>query len=121
MDNNTFGSYNSSGLTNLSTPGTLPVYSAQAATNTTTMVADKATIARVIPNIPLKLQQKIVQDVFIDLSELLQAGFQFKYASVEAKDAFELVHKDENVLMHHGKKGIPWALSYLPGLFMNRS
>ena len=41
---------------------------------------------------------------FIDLSELLQANFQFKYASVEANNAFKLVHKDETVLMQPRKK-----------------
>ena len=67
------GRCNSSGLTNLSAPGTLPVYSAQTATNTPSMVTDIATMAKVIPNVPLKLQQKILQ--LIDLSELLQANF----------------------------------------------
>ena len=36
---------------------------------------DIATMAKVIANVPLKLQQKIIQDEFIDLSELLQADF----------------------------------------------
>ena len=81
------------------------MYSTQAATSTPSMVTDIATMARVIPNVPLKLQQNIIQGEFIDLSELLQAKFQFKYVSVEANDAFELVHKDETVLMWHRKKG----------------
>ena len=46
-DNNTFGRCNSSGLTNLSAP--LPVYSAQTAINTPSMVTDIATVAKVIP------------------------------------------------------------------------
>ena len=69
------------------------------------MATDIATIAKVIPNVPLKLQQRIIQGEFIDLSELLQADFQFKYASIEVNDAFELVHKEETVLMWPGKKG----------------
>ena len=56
-------------------------------------------MAKVIPNVLLKLKQKIIQGEFIYLSELLQANFQFKYASIEANDAFELIHKDETVLM----------------------
>ena len=75
MDNNTFGRYNSSGLTSLLAPGTLPVYSAQTATNTSSMVTDIAAMAEVTPNVPLKLQQKIIQCGFIKLSELLQADF----------------------------------------------
>ena len=103
-ENNTL--YNRAGLTNLSALGTLPLYNVQTATSTPSMVIDITTMAKVIPNVPLKLQQKIVQGEFIDLSELLQANFQFKYTSIEANDAFELVHKDETVLMqphhHHG-------------------
>ena len=75
MDNNTFGRYNSSGLTNLSVLGTLPIYSAQTTTKTPSVVRDIATMAKVIPNVLLKLQQKIIQGEFIDLSELLQANF----------------------------------------------
>ena len=55
--------------------------------------------------VPLKLQQRTIQGEFIDLSELLQADFQFKYASVDSNDAFELVHKDETILMQPRKKG----------------
>ena len=62
-------------------------------------------MAKVIPNAPLKLQQKIIQGEFIDLSELLQADFQFKYAAIDSNDAFKLVHKDETVFMWHRKKG----------------
>ena len=62
-------------------------------------------MAKVVPNMPVKLQQRIIQGKFIDLSELLQADFQFKNASVEANNAIELVHKDENVLMQPRKKG----------------
>ena len=103
MDNNTF--YQRAGLMNLSAPGTLPLYSAQTAISTPSMVTDIATMAKVIPNVLLKLQQKIIQSEFIDLSELLQANFQFRYASVEANNAFKLVHKDETVLMQPRKKG----------------
>ena len=46
---------------------------------------------------PLKLQQRIIQGEFKDLSELLQADFQFKYTSIDSNDAFELIHKDETV------------------------
>ena len=105
MDNNTFERYNTSGLTNLSAPGTLPIYSTQTATNTPSMLTDIATMAKVIPNVPLKPHQKIIQGEFIDLSELLQANFQFKYASVEANNPFELVLKDETVLIQPRKKG----------------
>ena len=55
--------------------------------------------------VPLKLQQKIIQGAFIGLSELLQADFQFKYASIDTSNAFELVHKDKTVLMWSRKKG----------------
>ena len=67
------------------------------------MATDIATMTKVIPNVPLKLQQRSIQGEFIDLSELFQADFQFKYASVDANDAFELVHKDETVLMQPRK------------------
>ena len=49
--------------------------------------------------------KKIIQGEFIDLSELLQADFQFKYASVDSNNAFKLVHKDKTVLMWPRKKG----------------
>ena len=73
MDNNTL--YNRAGLTNLSALGTLPLYSVQMATSATSMATDITTMAKVIPNVVLKFQQKIVQGEFIDLSELLQADF----------------------------------------------
>ena len=38
-----------------------------------------ATMAKVIPNMPLKLQQRIIQGKFIDLPELLQADFQLNF------------------------------------------
>ena len=57
------------------------------------------------PIVPSKFQQGIIQGEFIDLSELLQADFQFKYASIEANNAFTLIHKDETVLMWPRKKG----------------
>ena len=64
------------------------------------MVRDIATMAKMIQgDVPLKLQRKIIQGEFIDLSKLLHANFQFKYASVEVNNAFELVHKDKTVLM----------------------
>ena len=59
------------------------------------MATDIASMAKVIPNVSLKLQQKIIQGEFIDLSEVLQADFQFKYASIDTNNAFKLVHKDE--------------------------
>ena len=61
-------------------------------------------MGKVIPNVPLKLQQKIIQGEFIDLFEVLQADFQFKYTSVDSNDAFTLVHKDETVVMQPRKK-----------------
>ena len=69
------------------------------------MAMDIATMAQVIPNVLLKLQQRIIQGEFIDLSELLQVDFQFKYASVDSNNAFELVHKDKTVFMQPRKKG----------------
>ena len=72
--------------------GPLPGVS-QTTTNATSMAMDIATMAKVIPNVPLKLQQKIIQGEFIDLSELLQADFQFKYASIDSNNAFELETK----------------------------
>ena len=63
----------------------------QTTTNATSMATDIATMAKEIPNVPLRLQQKIIQGEFIDLSELLQADFQFKYASVDSNRTFELV------------------------------
>ena len=68
------------------------------------MTTDITMMAKVIPNMPLKLQQRIIQGEFIDLSELLQADFQFKYASIDSNNAFELIHKDETVLMWPRKK-----------------
>ena len=88
-DITTFGRYSSPGITNLSAPGTLPIYSTQTAIITSSMVRDMTAMAKVILNVPLKLQQKIIQGGFINLSELLQADLQFKYASVEANDAFK--------------------------------
>ena len=76
----------------------------QTITNATNMAMDTATMAKVIPNMPLKLQQRIIQGEFIDLSELLQADFQFKYASIDSNNAFELVHKDEAMIMQPRKK-----------------
>ena len=81
--------------------GLLPGIS-QTTTNATSMAKDIATMAKVIPNVPLKLLQKIIQSEFIDISELLQADFQFKYASLDSP--FELVHKDETGLMWPRKK-----------------
>ena len=69
------------------------------------MATDIATMAKVVANMPLKLQQRIIQGEFIDLSELLQADFQFKYASIEDNNGFMLVHKDKTVLMWSRKKG----------------
>ena len=62
-------------------------------------------MAKVIPNMPLKLQQRIIQGRIIYLSELLQADLQFKYASVDSNNAFTLVHKDETMLIEPRKKG----------------
>ena len=70
----------------------------------TSMATNIATMAKVIPNVPLKLQQRIIQGEFIDLSELFQAVFQFKQASIDSNNAFELVHKDETMLMQTRKK-----------------
>ena len=92
------------GLATLLATRPLPC-SSQAITNATCMTTDIATISKVIPNVPLKLQQRIIQGEFIDLSELLQADFQFKYASVDSNDAFRLVHEDETMLMQPRKKG----------------
>ena len=68
------------------------------------MTTDITMMAKVIPNMLPKLQQRIIQGVFIDHPELLQADFQFKYASVDSNDAFKLIHKDEMVLMWPPKK-----------------
>ena len=92
-------------VTNLLALGTLPLYSVQTATSTPSIVTDIPNMDKVIPNIPLKLQQKIIQGEFMDLSEVLQADFQFKYASIEANNAFQLVCKDKTVLMWPRKKG----------------
>ena len=92
------------GLDTLLASGPLPC-SSQTITNATSIAMDIATMAKVIPNMPLKLQQRIIQGEFIDLSELLQADFQFKYASIDSNNAFELVHKDETLLMWPRKKG----------------
>ena len=96
--------YSRLGLTTLPAMGPLS-YSSQMATSVPSIVMDIATMANVIPNVPLKQQQRIIQGEVIDLSELLQADFQFKYASVDSNDAFELVHKDKTVLMWPRKKG----------------
>ena len=47
----------------------------QTTTNATNMATDIATMAKVIPNMPLMLEWKIIQGEFIDLSELPQAYF----------------------------------------------
>ena len=91
------------GLVTLRAMRPLPGIS-QTTTNATSMAMDIATMAKVIPNVPLKLQQKIIQGEFIDLSELLQADFQFKYVSIDSNNAFQLVHKDETMLMQPRKK-----------------
>ena len=96
--------YSRSGQATLLVMGSLP-YSSQTATSAPSMPLDIVTVVKVIPNVPLKLQHKIIQGEFIDLSELLQADFQFKYASVDSHDAFKLVHKDKTVLMQARKKG----------------
>ena len=90
--------YSRAGLAILPAMGPLP-YASQTVTRAPNMMVDIATMAKVIPNVPLKLQQKIIQGEFIDLSELLQADFQFKYASIDSNDAFQLTHKYETVLM----------------------
>ena len=74
------------------------LYGSQSASSTPSMATDIATMAKVIPNVPLKIQQRFIQGEFIDLSELFQADFQFKYASIDSNDAFKLVHKDKTVL-----------------------
>ena len=43
--------------------------------------------------------------VSLYLSELLQADFEFKYASIDSNNVFELIHKDEMVLLRPRKKG----------------
>ena len=74
-------------------------YNIQTGASGPNMTTELTTMAKVIPNVPLKLQQRIIQGKFIDLSELLQADFQFKYTSVDANDALKLTHKGEMVLM----------------------
>ena len=96
--------YSRSGQATLLAMGSLS-YHSHMATSAPIMPMDIPTMAKVIPNVPLKLQQKIIQGEFIYLSELLQADFQFKYASIDSSDAFELVHKDKTVLMWPRKKG----------------
>ena len=92
------------GLASLPATGPLPC-SSQAITNVNCMAMDIATMAKVIPSVPLKLQQRIIQGEFIDLSELLQADFQFKYASVGSNNAFKIVHQDKTMLMWTRNKG----------------
>ena len=104
-ENSTFGSYGSPGTTNLSALETLPIYSMQMAPNISSMVTDMIAMAKLIPNVPLKLQQEIIQGEFIDQSELLQVDFQLKYASLEDNDAFEPVHKEDTVLIWPRKNG----------------
>ena len=91
------------GLATLPATGLQP-YNIQTVANGPNMTMDITTMAKVIPNMPPKLQQRIIQGEFIDLSELLQADFQLKYASVDSNNAFKLIHKDETVLMQP-KKG----------------
>ena len=66
--------YSRVGLATLPTTGPLP-YSSLTATSEPSMAMDIATKATVISNVPLKLQQRIIQGEFIDLSDLLQADF----------------------------------------------
>ena len=74
-------------------------YGSQTAIRAPSTMANIATMAKVIPNMPLKLQQRIIQGEFIDLSDLLQADFPFKYASIDSNDTIELIHKEETVLV----------------------
>ena len=66
--------YSRSGQATLPAMESLP-YSSQSATSAPSMPMDIPTMTNVIPNVPLKLQQKIIQGKLIDLSELLQADF----------------------------------------------
>ena len=103
--NTTNGTFHSrAGSAPLPAMGPLP-YSSQTATSGPRTAMDIAAMAKVIPNMPLKLQQRIIQGEFIDLSELLQADFQFKYASIDSNNTFKLVHKEDTVLMWPRKKG----------------
>ena len=79
-------------------------YNIQTAASGPNMTMDITTMVKVTPNVLLKLQQRIIQGEFIDLSELLRADFQFKYASIDSNDTFELIYKDERVLMWPRKK-----------------
>ena len=60
-------SYSRAGLANPSAMRPLP-YGTQMATSAHSMATDIATMAKVIPNVLLKLQQRIIQDEFLDLS-----------------------------------------------------
>ena len=87
-------------------PATRPQpYNIQTAASGPNMAMDISMMAKVIHNMPPKLQQRIIQGHFIDLSELLQVDFQFKYASVDSNDVFKLIYKDETVLMQPRKEG----------------
>ena len=92
------------GLATLLATGPQP-YNIQTAVSGPNMTMAIITMAKVIPNMLLKLQERIIQGEFLDLSELLQADFQFKYVSVNSNDAFELIQKDKTVLMWPRKKG----------------
>ena len=77
------------------------------------MTTDITMMAKVIHNMLLKLQQRIIQGDFIDLSELLQTDFQLKYASVDSNYVFKLIHKDEAVYMCPRKKNLALCLDPL--------
>ena len=91
------------GLATLLATGPWP-YNIQTVASGPNMTMDITLMAKMIPNVPLKLEQRIIQGEFIDLSKFLQADFEFKYASIDSNDAFELIHKDKIVLMHPRKK-----------------
>ena len=64
-----------------------------------------AALSRNKPNIPPKLQGKILQDDFIEFNELLQANFCFKYTSVGTRDAYEMVLEKGSFVMKLKQKG----------------
>ena len=111
------------GLATLLAIGPWP-YNIQTAASGPNMTTDITMMAKMIPNVPPKLQQGVIQGEFIDLSELLQAGFQFKYASIDSNNMFKLIHKDEMVFMWPRKKAsrlTAWVLDSLHGPWMSRS
>ena len=58
-----------------------------------------------MPKIPPKLQTKILEDEFIDFTELLWVSFCFKYTSVGLQNTYKMVSENGSFVMKPNQKG----------------